>query len=215
MRLNSLFLFALTLPIVLVTVAEAQPRPRAEVYRDQDFRGDRRILDGEVRDFNSIGLNDRVSSIRVDSGTWQFCEDANFQGRCFTLNRDEPNLAGSSMDDRISSARPVADRDDRRADNRFNDRNDRNDRGFGRGDGPVTLYADINFSGASRDAGESRDFRNLDFNDTVSSIRIRAGSWQFCTDADFKGKCMTFDRDVPSLVPFGMNDAISSMRRVR
>jgi hypothetical protein len=209
-------LIALSLSILLpsvVTPALAQSRARATVFREQDFRGDRRQLDGPVRDFNAIGLNDRVSSIHIDSGTWEFCEDANFQGRCFTLSRDERNLAGSSMDDRISSARPVANRDDRRGDNRgggVSDRGPGNDRGD-----TVVLYADVDYGGPSRESGENRDFRSLNFNDTVSSIRIRSGTWEFCQDADFRGRCMTFNRDVPSLVPFGFNDAISSMRRVR
>ena len=110
------------------------------------------------------------------------------------MSRDDRNLVPEGFNDRISSARPVADRD-RRGDNRGND----NDRGGSRG-GDMVLYADAGFSGASRESGESRDFRNLDFNDTVSSIRIRSGTWQFCSDADFRGRCMTFDRDVPSLM---------------
>jgi hypothetical protein len=217
MRLSlSLLTAGFVLAVAIHSGALAQGRPRAEIYRDANYRGDRRVLDGEVRDFNSIGFNDRVSSIRVDSGTWEFCEDANFQGRCMMVDRDESDLAGTSLDDRFSSARPVT---DRRSNDRGNDRGD--DRG-GRGDarngnngGLVVLYADVGFSGASRETGGSRDFRDLDFNDTVSSIRIRSGAWEFCSDADFRGRCMTFDRDVPSLLPFGLNDVISSMRRVR
>ncbi len=209
MRLPLLFLaVGLLLSSTPSFDALAQPRARATVFREQDFRGDRRQLDGPVRDFSAIGLNDRVSSIRIDSGIWQFCEDANFQGRCFTLRRDERNLAGSGMDDRISSARPVMDRDNRGG--------GFSDRGQGRdGGGAVVLYADVGFRGPSRESGDSRDFRSLDFNDTVSSIRIRSGTWQFCEDADFRGRCITADRDIPDLVPSGMNDKISSMRRVR
>lgn len=213
-----LLALGLFLSAMVISGAMAQPRSRVTVYREADFRGDQRQIDGEVRDFNQIGLNDRISSIRVDSGTWEFCEDANFRGRCMTVSRDKRDLAGSGFDDRLSSARPVA---DRRGDDRGNGRGDDrasggrgNDRGNDRG-GSVTLYADVDFRGASRDSGESRDLRNLDFNDTVSSIRIRSGAWEFCEDADFRGRCMTFDRDVPSLVSAGFNDKISSMRRVR
>ncbi len=187
--------------------AFAQSRARATIFRDQDFQGDRRTLDGAVPDFNSIGFNDRTSSIQIDSGTWEFCEDANFRGRCITLSQDERNLAGSSLDDRFSSARPVADR---------NQRGDNRDNGPGRGGPAVTLYADVGFSGDSRQvSGEIADFRSIRFNDTVSSIRIQSGTWQFCEDADFKGRCITADRDVPTLVPSGFNDKISSMRRIR
>ncbi len=198
--------FALFLPSALAPSAFAQPRAgRVVLFEDVDFRGPQQIVDREVRDFRDIGFNDRASSIRVKSGTWEFCEDADFRGRCITLSRDDRNLVPEGFNDKISSARPVADRD-QRGDNRGNDRGPGSD---------VTLYADINFGGASRNADESRDLRNLDFNDTVSSIRIRSGTWQFCEDADFKGRCITSDRDIPSLVPSGFNDKISSMRRVR
>ena len=103
MRLSlSLLAAGLLLSSAVAFHALAQGRARAEIYREADFRGDRRVLDGEVRDFNAIGLNDRVSSIRIDSGAWEFCEDANFQGRCITVRRDERDLAGSSLDDRLS-----------------------------------------------------------------------------------------------------------------
>lgn len=49
----------------------------------------------------------------------------------------------------------------------------------------------------------------------MSSIRISSGTWEFCSDANFQGRCMTFDKDVQSLVPMNFNDTISSMRRVR
>ncbi|HWY61060.1 MAG TPA: beta/gamma crystallin-related protein [Rhizomicrobium sp.] len=210
---RALLAFGLLISSMLIP-AMAQPHGRATVYRDADFRGEQRQLDRDVRDFSAIGMNDRISSIRVDSGTWEFCEDADFRGRCITVSRDERDLAGSGFDDRLSSARQVA---DRREDNRDNGRGDDRSAG-GRGDdrgGGVTLYADVDFRGDSRESGENRDFRSLNFNDTVSSIRIRSGAWEFCEDADFRGRCMTFDRDVPSLVSYGFNDKISSMRRVR
>ncbi len=211
----SLSTAALVLLPALAPAAFAQGRDSVTIYREQDFRGDQRRLSGELRNFNDVNLNDRVSSIRVDGGTWEFCEDADFHGRCMIVRSDISNLAGSSYDDKFSSVRPVA---DRRGDNRDDRRNDRcDDRRDDRDnrDGGVTLYADVGFAGVSRTASETRDFRTLNFNDTLSSIRIRSGTWEFCTDADFRGRCMTFDRDVPSLVSQGLNDAISSMRRVR
>ncbi len=108
MRLPLLFLaVGLLLSSTPSFDALAQPRARATVFREQDFRGDRRQLDGPVRDFSAIGLNDRVSSIRIDSGIWQFCEDADFGGRCITSDRDIPNLVPDGMNDKISSMRRV------------------------------------------------------------------------------------------------------------
>jgi uncharacterized protein YcfJ len=47
----------------------------------------------------------------VDRGRWEVCEDARFAGRCVVLRRGSyDTLAGMGLNDRISSARPVADR---------------------------------------------------------------------------------------------------------
>ena len=174
------------------------------LFEDVEFQGEQRVVDSEVRDFRSIGFNDKASSIRVDSGTWQFCEDADFQGRCFTLSRDDRNLVADGFNDRVSSARPVADRGNqgREGPGGGNGGGFGRDNNFaGRGDGDVILYQDVGFGGDSRPVSDTvTDFRTLRFNDAVSSIRIRSGTWQFCSDAGFQGRCMTFDRDVPSLV---------------
>jgi hypothetical protein len=218
---------------------QAQPRARIVLFEDVEFRGEQRVVDGEVRDFRGIGFNDRASSIRVDSGTWQVCEDADFQGRCITLSRDDRSLVAEGFNDKISSARPVTDRGnagrdnaggfDRRGGGGFDQRNgggfDPRDGGGSdqrrgaldqRGNGGVILYQDTGFGGDSRTVSDTvADFRSLRFNDAVSSIRVPSGTWQFCSDANFQGRCLTFDKDVPSLVPMDFNDTISSMRRVR
>jgi hypothetical protein len=52
------------------------------------------------------------------------------------------------------------------------------------------------------------------FNDKASSLRIESGYWLFCSDANFEGECRTFGPgDYPSL-PSGLNNRISSGRRV-
>src|SRR6185437_16161068 len=189
---NALLALSLCILPSVITPALAQPRGRAVLFADVEFRGEQRMVDREVRDFRDIGFNDLVSSIRVEAGTWQFCEDADFRGRCITLSRDDRNLVPEGFNDRISSARMVSDRD-ARGDGRDNGRGNGPGPGPGAGRGDdVTLFADIGFSGDRRQSGENRDFRSLNFNDTVSSIRIRSGTWEFCQDADFRGRCMTF-----------------------
>jgi hypothetical protein len=66
----------------------------------------------------------------------------------------------------------------------------------------------LSFDGAVWDLG------NTGFNDIISSMRFR-GAWEVCTDAYFRGRCITFRNDLRDLVPWGMNDRISSMRPVR
>ena len=47
----------------------------------------------------------------------------------------------------------------------------------------------------------------------VSSIVIRSGRWEFCTDADYHGRCQTLGPgSYGNLVDMGLNDQISSLR---
>lgn len=79
----------------------------------------------------------------------------------------------------------------------------------------VELYADDNYQG--RSITLSRDQVNLaaeGFNDSVSSVVVRGGSWDLCADADFNGKCVTLAPGrYPSLRDLGVNDTISSVGR--
>lgn len=65
----------------------------------------------------------------------------------------------------------------------------------------IVLYRDANFRGSAY--GLNRDawnLSNLYFNDEVSSIEIRRGKWEICTDAEFRGNCQIFDASVPWLL---------------
>jgi uncharacterized protein YcfJ len=55
-----------------------------------------------------VGFNDRASSVVVERGRWEVCEDWRFQGRCVVLRRGSyDSLRGLGMENRISSVRPV------------------------------------------------------------------------------------------------------------
>jgi len=54
-------------------------------YEGEGFRGRTFAANGEVRNFQETGFNDRASSVVVDRGRWEVCEDARFQGRCVVL----------------------------------------------------------------------------------------------------------------------------------
>jgi len=60
-------------------------------------------------------------------------------------------------------------------------------------------------------------FSNFDgnsFNDRASSLRVERGYWMFCSDAGFRGTCRTFGPgDYPNLPP-GLDNRISSGRRI-
>src|SRR5206468_5752458 len=55
-----------------------------------------------------FGFNDRASSVVVDRGRWEVCEDARFEGRCVVLRPGSyDSLARMGMNNRISSVRPL------------------------------------------------------------------------------------------------------------
>ena len=77
-------------------------------YEGEGFRGRTFTTDREVWNFDRSGFNDRASSVIVDRGRWEVCEDARFQGRCVVLRRGSyDSLARLGMNNRISSVRPV------------------------------------------------------------------------------------------------------------
>ena len=80
-------------------------------YEHDGFRGQTFSTDRPVRDFTRIGFNDRASSVVVDRGRWEVCEDIRFEGRCVVLKRGSyESLAGLGLNDKISSVRPVDNR---------------------------------------------------------------------------------------------------------
>lgn len=74
-----------------------------EGYRGQVFRTDR-----QVGNLERQGFNDRASSVVVDRGRWEVCEDARFEGRCVVLRKGSyDSLRTLGLQNEISSVRPV------------------------------------------------------------------------------------------------------------
>lgn len=76
-----------------------------EIFADVNFSG---ATSGHL-DYNSTFVgefwNDKISSIKVYSGTWEFFEHANFQGRSFRLDPGEYANFNNDVNDTISSFR--------------------------------------------------------------------------------------------------------------
>ncbi len=82
---------------------------QAVLYEGHDFGGRSFPLSRDVvRNLDRSGFNDRAGSLRVESGYWVFCSDANFEGECRTFGPGEyPNLP-RELDRRISSGRLIS-----------------------------------------------------------------------------------------------------------
>ncbi len=92
--------------------------------------------------------------------------------------------------------------------------------GYGPGYGspdrePVLLHNGENFSGTALPVmGPVPDLVPMRFNDMASSITVNYGSWEVCTDANFRGRCEILNGSASSLRPLGLNDNISSIRPI-
>lgn len=104
--MNSAFKLAFAAALTLVAqAAQAQ----VSFYDREGLRGRVFNTDREVRNLTRAGFNDRASSVIVEHGKWEVCDDANFRGQCMVLHSGTyESLAAMGMNDRISSVRRVA-----------------------------------------------------------------------------------------------------------
>jgi hypothetical protein len=179
--------------------------PSVTLYEDFGFRGSSLDVDHSLANLARSDFNDRARSLIVHEGTWELCRDDGFRGGCQTYGPGRHANLGT-LGGEGSSLRPVA------------------AGGPGGPAGPgswgggarVVLYEQQNFGGR-RIAVDTEFLPNLastGFNDRASSLRVERGYWMFCSDASFQGTCRTFGPgDYPQLPP-GLNNAISSGRRI-
>ncbi len=80
----------------------------------------------------------------------------------------------------------------------------------------IVLYQGENFSGPRFSANDSvDDLARVGFNDRASSVTIRSGAWQLCSDSHYRGQCATLRAgDYPSLGAMGLGNAVSSIREI-
>ena len=76
-------------PIVAAVALMAAGHALAQVtfYEGEGFRGRAFAANRTIDNFANVGFNDRASSVVVDRGRWEVCEDAGFNGRCVVLKR--------------------------------------------------------------------------------------------------------------------------------
>jgi hypothetical protein len=90
----------------------AQVMAQVTFYEGEDFHGRAFTTTRAQPDLSRDGFNDRASSVIVDGGRWEVCDDGNYGGDCVLLR---PGTYGSlrqlGLDNRVSSARRVSDQD--------------------------------------------------------------------------------------------------------
>ena len=192
------------------------------LYSRDDYHGRSHTVRDAVADLEDVRFNDTTQSIRVRSGRWEACEEADFRGACFLLEAGEyPSLDGHA--NKITSLREVRGGwDGHPGRDRDRDRDHRRERDRERGHlpgrslgGELTFYTRDDFAGRSLTVRNgAADLRERDFNDTVQSVRVRSGYWEVCEDVDFRGRCRTLGPgEYASLER--LSNRISSVREVR
>lgn len=185
------------------------------LYSGPDFRG---AEFSSTTEYSNLPrrLNDQAMSLRVEGGAWEVCSDANFRGRCQIVTRGVRNLGELGLAQAISSMRP-ADRRDDWNDGRPGPGGGWNGGGWNGGRGSsITLFGAPGFSGPAYSTNQETSNLPRRDNDRAMSLRIDGrGAWEVCADADFRGRCQVFTRDVPDLRQYGLGEAISSVRPAR
>jgi hypothetical protein len=59
------------------------------------------------------------------------------------------------------------------------------------------------------------DLRDWGMSNTISSIRVRSGTWRLCDGQNLQGRCHDFSRSVSDLRGTPLQDAVSSLRPLR
>ena len=97
--LPTIFGFAL-----LLVAADVQAQS-ITLYNGGHYSGGSRTLTDSVPLLGALSFNNKASSVRVTSGTWELCVDPGFGGRCVIVRTDIPRLGTLNLNDKISSVR--------------------------------------------------------------------------------------------------------------
>lgn len=182
----------------LALSAPAAAQGSITLFEHANYQGRSVTVTDDVTNLTSRGLNDAVSSMRIQGdGRWEVCIHADFRGNCQIIDQDMPNMSRWAFNDRISSVRRV----------RF--------RGPGSETG-VTLYSGPGFTGERLTlTGEVTNLQSRNFNDRAQSIEVHSGDWTVCVHANYDGVCDSLNRNVRDLRNTVFDRSISSIAPTR
>jgi hypothetical protein len=167
------------------------------VFTNQNFHGKSATYRQDVPDLEPLGLNDKISSLRVGRGEqWEVCEHSNYQGRCVVVSGEERDLRRNSWNDLISSFRRV--------------RGGRPPRPPSEGGDYIVLFDRTNYRGNPTNYNGPYP----DVGGQAQSVTIGRGVWELCEGQNYSGRCVTLDQSVPDLGTYNLRNRVYSVRPV-
>lgn len=105
--------------MAVAALAITQATAQVTFYEHDGFEGQSFKTSQPIRDFSRMGFNDRASSVIVERGRWEVCDNSQFGGRCAVLRAGRyPSLSSMNLNDRVSSVREIR-RNDRVSEDRY------------------------------------------------------------------------------------------------
>ncbi|TAG05410.1 MAG: hypothetical protein EAZ43_02705 [Betaproteobacteria bacterium] len=205
-------------PAQAVPVQPVNPydRSRIEVYASPNFAGAAMTIDGDMTNLRNTGLNDAIQSMRVFGGSWEACENKDFGGTCMVFGAGDYRRLPPQLDRSISSIRQLTREPNWTGLIASGASYQLLDANAPRSRHPLWLYEHGNFNGATlRAVGDAPNIVESGMNDRASSMFISWGTWQLCEHANYAGRCFTAGPGQYAEMPAGMNDTVSSFRRIK
>lgn len=182
-----------------VCAASAQD---VELFDRPDFGGLRLTLGQTTPDLAAYGLSQRVSSVVVHRGQWEFCTQPQFRGACVTVGPGRYGRLPPALNDSVASLRPAG----------------------GTVGGPVApprpepgrgpaivLYGGESTVYELRVDEPVENLSRRGFNDVANRVDVLAGTWELCSDGGYGGECQRFGPGRHVLPP-ALRDRLSSLR---
>ena len=201
---------------LLAVLATGQAAAELVLYEHDNFNGRSFSTRGRTDNLAQAGFNDRASSVVVRGGRWELCTDANFRGQCITLAPGSyASLRDMGVNDSVSSAREAGWGGGSGGGGGGGGGGGWGGQGgWGGGSDAIELFEHDDFGGRRLASnGSQPNLTRNGFNDRASSVIVRSGRWDLCTDSDYRGRCVTLGPgSYGSLRDQGVNDEISSIR---
>jgi hypothetical protein len=191
------------LPSLFVATAMSAQQSRSgesglTVYSEPQYRGLQQTLRADTPNLTAVGADDRVSSVKVDgSDGWELCAEANYTGRCVVLSNSEADLGRRGWSNHVSSARRV---------------HGTSSTVTGTSLSGIVLFSEPQLRGDSTRIDAVQWSSGAGNAAPVRSLRVRAGTWEVCELASFRGRCALIAGDIADVRSLGLADGVGSAR---